>query len=424
MRGVVGLLVVVGVLSVGAGPVLGVSRAPAPQIVLALPPPGHVTLAAIRLRVTGKQVAKLPARVAFRLSGRKALPAGATVLAASQTQRAPGSATYTMLFALVNAAPRALRSTASSNDQIVLPQPIGATPFLVASGGSFRWLVRMDPQSDAIPARYLFSRGHEFEPSAQIPLGDGSGISQGVLLKWTHAFAADLGAASQRAQAAHAVGDLLAPPAQSGAAGFLSGSNISFGVYSDGHPLGSDFNTPLAKAVTRDAWSLLTAPQQGLDGIVQEIEAGLASGATAPPPPPPANQQFFTYAFNDLQIAFDGPNVPDVGRSHVTVNFQGAGCGTPTVSNWKGTYQVISLGAPLNLAWNTGFTAGKSVLVYSWSSRQGGPTGPILGQVQISLIFLAGSPAKVGIRWSSTGDIANVTVGQDTPVTATPAASC
>src|SRR5262249_50668653 len=57
---------------------------------------------------------------------------------------------------------------------------------------------------------------------------------------------------------------------------------------------------------------------------------------------PAQTQELFTYAFSALRISFDGPDIPNIGRTHVAVTFTGAGCGTAATANWTGTYEVAS----------------------------------------------------------------------------------
>jgi hypothetical protein len=135
---------------------------------------------------------------------------------------------------------------------------------------------------------------------------------------------------------------------------------------------------------------------------------------------PAQTQELFTYAFSDLRISFDGPDILNIGRTHVAVTFIGAGCGTAATASWTGTYEVALPGLPPSLAWGDTYTSGKLVPVYTWNHKD--PNGNVLGQVQISLIFIAGSPPTVGIQQSKTGDIANIVVAPDVPLTVTPVA--
>ena len=143
------------------------------------------------------------------------------------------------------------------------------------------------------------------------------------------------------------------------------------------------------------------------------------SGTTGPPPPPPPS--LFTYAFSGLTISFDGPNVPEFGRIHVTVTFSGGGCGNAQSSRWAGTFQVQEAGVPPTIPWGGTFSGSTPALVYTWNYKDSG--GTVLGEVQMRLVLDAGA-LKMSIDAVQTGDIANLAVGTAAAVVAKPVSSC
>ncbi len=147
----------------------------------------------------------------------------------------------------------------------------------------------------------------------------------------------------------------------------------------------------------------------------QRLEDELHQVAETAPP------SLFTYAFSGLTISWDGPNVPNVGRTHVMVTFSGAGCGNAQSSRWAGTFQVQSAGVPPTIPWGGTFTGSTPTLVYTWNTKDSG--GTVLGEVQTRLVLdTTGLTMKVDPV--QTGDIANLTVGAATTVVSKSVASC
>lgn len=195
----------------------------------------------------------------------------------------------------------------------------------------------------------------------------------------------------------------------------LSDPNLDTGHYDDGHSFGWKKPGETAKPAIDLAKQALTKPEHSVvDDLFKAVEI--------PKTPPPPTEKLYTYAFSGLQLAFDGPLNPVLmTRPHVVETFTGAGCGTATSANFKGTIDVQSF-SPLNLAWAAALTTGKSKLVYTYNFKD--QSGALLGEVDTSLIFLAGTTPQIGLRWSKQNDIPSVTTSPDTALAVTPVTSC
>jgi hypothetical protein len=395
--GAVGLLVLVAIL-VGSGTVdpaaaavrgatSGSGLRPG-TLSLKAPAPGDIALGVVRIRLTGRSNLAAAAKpMKIRLA--RALP-GVVLLTAVHTRRTASSVTRTVFFMLAN---RARRSLTQETDSIA--------PVVIAF-----LLTGIDASQDPIFATDKIDEAQE----------------QGRA--WLRESVKQALEAKEASRMATGLADIWKLPFAETAKKDLADPNLAVGWYDGAHLFGWPQNAPAARAIIEDNWNTLANGQAAsalVDAAAAKVYDAVDSVEGAASPPPPPKQQLLTYAFSGLQLSFDGPNVPNIGRRHVDVAFSGGGCGNAVTADWKGIFQVSALGPP-SAAWATPLTSGKSALVYTWSFTD--TTSGATGQVQVNLIFLAGSPPLVGIRWSSTGDIANVVVTPDVAPTVTSVASC
>ncbi len=267
------------------------SAAP-PQIRLARPAPGRVTLAAIKIRITGKAARRMPTRPRFDLEKAHASP-NVPVLAAVRAKRTNGAITYALLFALVNTGHASARTLSTTLDD-TLPPVIQRSGAPCNRTATHNWA---GVNTVAAVTDTLFFAHHR----SAIAYFDIS--TQDCFISMVEIRNVNSGTSFQRAQDKLALdGFFRSQPALGFGLRDITNTLPGFevGRYDIGHLSGWKFGDPATEDAMRYSWSLVTVPQSSLDETFTRIVEAL--GATITPPPPPPSQvqitEFDTWAHN------------------------------------------------------------------------------------------------------------------------------
>jgi hypothetical protein len=134
-------LLVVGVvpLAHARGQAHSGARSVTPSLLVPLPAPGHVTIETLTIRVTGKRLGRLPARLRLRAPTVRSLPRSVRILYARRTTRTKHTITYRLVLLAINVAARqGTRQARAAQDSSPPPDGhlLGRAPLGFNSGGA------------------------------------------------------------------------------------------------------------------------------------------------------------------------------------------------------------------------------------------------------------------------------------------------
>jgi hypothetical protein len=401
----------VSALSAGAA---GANGQSSPQLVLALPAPGHVTLAELQLRLPDVKGKRLRLRVPLSFSA-NSLPNGAKALSTVLARRVTGATVYTILLAAVNGGAASNAEADASGP----PAPIDSS--FVASAAAVLSFPGTGPAPAAQPIAVALTAPQPAgfaASSTPVSYLDPATRKQ-YRASAVEAVDVDEATPSQRATVARQFGQLGAPT------DVLAARSATYAQYDASHPLGWRLASPSTKRAARDAWSLLTAAPQDLAAALQRLEAELGLAGTAPPPPAGGPDQLYRFSIGAFQFSFD---TPPPQPTHITFSSPGAtACGTdPVGAAWNLPY-TVEAGAAASGSVNVRFTDANPFQIYLFFDYlpPGSITAP-LATLSAAISPLAGPNPQMQVILAPAGAVSNVSGPTPPllPIVRTPATSC